>query len=350
MRTLGRVRTSLVAAPAAATIACGVVAGPAAAADLGERPVQPGMRGDDVRQLQAWLVRLGLPVARDGSYGPATEVAVRRYEREEGIPEDAVVDRDQARQMRRDARPKVPVVAFATRTLASGRVGTDVRALQRLLIDHGVKVAPDGDYGRATVTAVRAVETTTGARVDGRVTRAEARRIRASAPKPGASGPAKPETTPAAQPVAAGGRVFPIRGTWKFGGEGAHFGDRDGAHKGEDVFANCGVPLAAAEGGKVVFKDTQSAAGNYIVIRGAESGEDHAYMHLQAPASLSKGDAVKTGQVFGAVGRTGNATACHLHFEIWTTPGWYAGGAARDPLPDLKAWAGPGGATAAGAR
>lgn len=349
MRIFGRVRTLLTAAPAAATIVCGVVAGPAHAVDLGERTVQPGMRGDDVRQLQAWLVRLGLPVDRDGSYGPATEVAVRRYEKQEGLPEDALVDREQARQMRRDARPRRPIVAYASRTLKQGRSGTDVRALQRLLIDHGVTVTPDGDYGGATVSAVRSVEARVGERVDGRVTRTEARRIRAAAPKPQVSGaPAKPAPV-AVKPVAAGSRVFPIRGTWNFGEEGAHFGDRDGKHKGEDIFARCGVPLAAAEGGKVVFKDTHTAAGNYVVIRGAESGEDHVFMHLQAPASVAKGDAVATGQVFGAVGQTGNASACHLHFEIWTAPGWYAGGAARDPLPDLKAWAGQDTATTSGA-
>jgi len=354
MRIFGRVRTLLTAAPAAATIVCGVAAGPAQAVDLGERTVEPGMRGDDVRQLQQWLVRLGLPVATDGSYGPATETAVRRYEHEENITEDALVDREQARQMRRDARPRRPVVAFASRTLMQGRVGTDVRALQRLLIDHGVEISADGDYGAATVRAVRAVEARAGGRVDGRVTRSEARRIRSLAPKPKLSGaPAKPDPAAdepvAAQPVAAGGRVFPIRGTWEFGGEGSHFGDRDGAHKGEDVFAECGVPLAAAEGGKVVFKATHEAAGNYLVIRGAETGEDHVYMHLQGPASVAKGDTVPTGQVFGAVGQSGNASACHLHFEIWTAPGWYTGGAARDPLPDLKAWAGQGEATASSA-
>jgi murein DD-endopeptidase MepM/ murein hydrolase activator NlpD len=38
------------------------------------------------------------------------------------------------------------------------------------------------------------------------------------------------------------------------------------------------------------------------------------------------------------VGRTGDATACHLHFEEWTAPGWYTGGSPFDPLADLRAW------------
>jgi murein DD-endopeptidase MepM/ murein hydrolase activator NlpD len=38
------------------------------------------------------------------------------------------------------------------------------------------------------------------------------------------------------------------------------------------------------------------------------------------------------------VGDTGRASGCHLHFEEWTAPGWYAGGKPFDPLPDLRAW------------
>ena len=68
----------------------------------------------------------------------------------------------------------------------------------------------------------------------------------------------------------------------------------------------------------------------------------------RAPASISStctwpnrsplktGDPVRTGQPIGIVGDTGDATACHLHFEIWTAPGWYEGGSPIDPLPYLE--------------
>ena len=61
-------------------------------------------------------------------------------------------------------------------------------------------------------------------------------------------------------------------------------------------------------------------------------------MHLRERSPLKKGARVLTGQVIGEVGHTGDATACHLHFEIWTGPGWYTGGEPIDPLPSLKAW------------
>jgi murein DD-endopeptidase MepM/ murein hydrolase activator NlpD len=40
----------------------------------------------------------------------------------------------------------------------------------------------------------------------------------------------------------------------------------------------------------------------------------------------------------GEVGETGRASGCHLHFELWTQPGWYEGGKAIDPLPELQRW------------
>jgi murein DD-endopeptidase MepM/ murein hydrolase activator NlpD len=94
----------------------------------------------------------------------------------------------------------------------------------------------------------------------------------------------------------------------------------------------------AARGGTVKFKQYHSRAGYYLVIDGARTGTDFVYMHLREAALVEKGDKVKTGQPIGFVGDTGAADGCHLHFEEWTAPGWYSGGSAFDPLPDLRAW------------
>jgi murein DD-endopeptidase MepM/ murein hydrolase activator NlpD len=134
--------------------------------------------------------------------------------------------------------------------------------------------------------------------------------------------------------------MFPIRGRHDFGGRGAGFGSgRTGhSHQGHDVFAKCGTRMLAARGGRVQYAGYHGAAGNYLVIDGAGSDLDYAYMHLAEPSPFRAGDRVYTGQRIGSVGDTGNARGCHLHFELWAVPGWYDGGEPFDPLPALQAW------------
>lgn len=116
------------------------------------------------------------------------------------------------------------------------------------------------------------------------------------------------------------------------------YGDGFGAgrgHEGQDVFAKCGTPIHAVRGGRVQANDYQSAAGNYLVIDGKGTKLDTFYAHMVEPSPLQPGTRVRTGKVIGDVGQTGNATGCHLHFEIWSAPGWYAGGSAMSTVGDL---------------
>jgi murein DD-endopeptidase MepM/ murein hydrolase activator NlpD len=134
--------------------------------------------------------------------------------------------------------------------------------------------------------------------------------------------------------------IFPVRGRHDFGGAGAHFGaGRAGhSHQGQDVMAECGTRMVAARGGRIKFKQYHAAAGHYIVIDGDGTDVDYVYMHLDQPSPFGEGDRVYTGQTIGAVGDSGNARGCHLHFELWGAPGWYDGGKPFDPLPSLQAW------------
>jgi murein DD-endopeptidase MepM/ murein hydrolase activator NlpD len=134
--------------------------------------------------------------------------------------------------------------------------------------------------------------------------------------------------------------MFPVRGKHEFGNGGARFGaGRTGhSHQGQDVFANCGTPMVAARAGKVVHKGYHSLAGYYLVIAGSGTGQEYLYAHLRSPAIVGKGERVYTGQPIGEVGETGNARGCHLHFEMWSAPGWYKGGRPFDPLSELMRW------------
>jgi murein DD-endopeptidase MepM/ murein hydrolase activator NlpD len=151
---------------------------------------------------------------------------------------------------------------------------------------------------------------------------------------------ATPPAAPDQDAFALYGHIFPIRGRHDFGGPEARFGaPRNGhIHEGQDVLARCGSPLVAARAGNVVYKGYHALAGYYLVVHGSGSGLDYVYMHLRSPALVGNGDRVYTGQPIGEVGRTGDATACHLHIELWSAPGWYKGGHPIDPLPQLTNW------------
>jgi murein DD-endopeptidase MepM/ murein hydrolase activator NlpD len=103
--------------------------------------------------------------------------------------------------------------------------------------------------------------------------------------------------------------------------------------------ARCGTALRAARGGRVSHNETHSAAGNYLVIDGKGTELDFMYAHLSRRSPLREGARVRTGQMIGRVGDTGNASGCHLHFEAWSAPGWYEGGSALPSVRRmLKTW------------
>ena len=136
------------------------------------------------------------------------------------------------------------------------------------------------------------------------------------------------------------GYAFPILGAHEISLGAGRFGAaRSGhTHQGQDVMATCGTPLIAARGGVVQYAEYEANAGNYVVIDGKGTSYDFMYAHLAEPSPLQAGETVRTGQPIGIVGDTGDASACHLHFEMWGAPGWYEGGSPFDPLPYLEKW------------
>lgn len=106
--------------------------------------------------------------------------------------------------------------------------------------------------------------------------------------------------------------IFPIDGHhdyWDGFGAGRN-------HAGQDVGANCGTNLVAAEPGKVSTKAYNGGGyGYYVVIDIKGSNRQELYGHLKDKAKVRQGENVGTGERIGKVGATGNATGCHLHFE-----------------------------------
>jgi murein DD-endopeptidase MepM/ murein hydrolase activator NlpD len=169
-----------------------------------------------------------------------------------------------------------------------------------------------------------------------------AARRKAATPRRSAPAATPPPATPTPDvPTVAG--LFPVTGSYDFGGEDAHFGaGRPGhIHQGQDVLAPSGTPIVSPVEGVVSWKANQpGGAGIYVVVRAVADGRDYVFMHLKrGSVRVAAGNPVSPGQQLAQVGATGRASGAHLHFEIWVG-GWQAsGGTPIDPLAQLQRWA-----------
>jgi LysM repeat protein len=108
---------------------------------FGSRLIKRGQVGLDVSVLQFLLVRRGLPLSLDGSFGAATERVVRRFQRRAGLAPDGIVGRRTRAALLAGGSPGRSVVRRAVRrhvvrpgeTLSAiaARTGTTVAALAR---------------------------------------------------------------------------------------------------------------------------------------------------------------------------------------------------------------------------
>jgi murein DD-endopeptidase MepM/ murein hydrolase activator NlpD len=142
-----------------------------------------------------------------------------------------------------------------------------------------------------------------------------------------------PPTTPTTPTTTSYAQVFPVPGAHTYGdGLGASRG-----HRGQDIMAACGEPLVSVSWARVVFIGRHARAGNYVVLRYKKLRQDYMYAHLAGPPAVALKQRVAPGQLVGYVGDTGNASTCHLHFELWVGR-WYRGGRAVNPTPHLQYW------------
>ncbi len=96
---------------------------------------------------------------------------------------------------------------------------------------------------------------------------------------------------------------------------------RDGGariHKGIDIFVSRGTPVVAVADGIISYIGDQRLGGHCVWLT-TESGTSFYYAHLDRWASgMYEGMEVRSGDLLGYVGNTGNAihTPPHLHFAI----------------------------------
>jgi peptidoglycan hydrolase-like protein with peptidoglycan-binding domain len=305
---------------------------------FGTRQLTPGAKGKDVRYLQRALTRLGIATGIDGVYGKGTFRSVEALETQRGWQVDGVVSK-------KDAGRITKLLANATVQGSYFVLGPSAPQLLLHAKRAGTATLKVVSVGGGVVvkTSIGFSSTGSGAFtwngiLEGGVPVSDGTyQLKLSDP-----GTAKASVTSGqTQPFGMHLHAFPVPGPHNFGGPDARFGaPRVGhTHQGQDIPAACGQKEVAEETGVLKVNAYQaSGAGYYVVIHGALSGTDAVYMHLQAASPIAVGSNVTVGEVIGKVGDTGDAEGCHLHFERWSAPGWYVGGAPYDPLPELTYW------------
>jgi len=106
------------------------------------------------------------------------------------------------------------------------------------------------------------------------------------------------------------------------------------AHRGVDYAAPRGTPIKASGDGKVIFRGTRSGYGKTVILQHG-GNITTLYAHMSSYVlKVRVGRRVRQGQTIGFVGRTGLATANHLHYE------YRLNGVHRNPrtvnLPDAE--------------
>jgi murein DD-endopeptidase MepM/ murein hydrolase activator NlpD len=110
-------------------------------------------------------------------------------------------------------------------------------------------------------------------------------------------------------PLASNYFIFPAQGTIT---QGLHY------YNAVDLANKCGTPVYAAASGVVqraVFNNSWNLGmGNYVTIL-HPNGTVTYYGHFEY-VGVKPGDKVNVGDRIGLMGETGNATGCHVHFQV----------------------------------
>lgn len=95
----------------------------------------------------------------------------------------------------------------------------------------------------------------------------------------------------------------------------SRFGRRkSGMHEGVDIKAPYGTEIVASADGIVKFSGTMRGYGKTIII---DHGNGYETLYAHNSVNLvQKGQRVRLGERIALVGKTGNASTPHLHFEI----------------------------------
>ena len=118
------------------------------------------------------------------------------------------------------------------------------------------------------------------------------------------------------QPLNARPSIWPVAGrlTGAFGGRSDPFSGEGAFHTGVDISAPPGTSVRSTADGVVLSSSWEGGYGLLVEIDHG-GGVRTYYGHLSR-SMVQTGQAVRLGQIVGAVVATGRATAPHLHYEV----------------------------------
>lgn len=217
------------------------------------------------------------------------------------------------------------VATVAIPAYAAWRPESGPKTLQQLAADGAQKLVVASDVGDTTFSRGSYSATTPEEIAKKKAADAAAARAKASG--------GMMNIDLSAIPAGSGAIGWPLRNITNISDR---FGARGGSHKGVDMLAPALSPVYAAADG-VVSQSTEGGSGGYGAYIRIEHVIDGVrvstlYAHLSyGTRTVEPGQTVTRGQVIGGVGRTGYATANHVHFEV------FVNNAKVDPMP----WLGP---------
>lgn len=217
------------------------------------------------------------------------------------------------------------VATVAIPAYAAWRPETGPKTLQQLAADGAQEIVVASDVGDSTLTRGSYSATTPEEIAKKKAAEAAAARAKAAG--------SMMNIDLSSIPAGSGAIGWPLRNISNISDR---FGARGGSHKGVDMLAPALSPVYASADG-VVSQSTEGGSGGYGAYVRIEHVIDGTristlYAHLSyGTRTVEPGQTVTRGQVIGGVGRTGYATANHVHFEV------FVNNAKVDPMP----WLGP---------
>jgi cell wall-associated NlpC family hydrolase len=187
--------------------------------------------------------------------------------------------------------PAADAAKFGSRTLRQGMSGSDVKTLQRYLDRVGEDTVADGQFGRKTAKSVKGFESDAGRKVDGVVTRSDAKALKTevssstSEPAPAPTGKATitseglavapADAPPEVQEIIAAGNEIASK-PYKYGGGHSKWKDSGYDCSGSVSYALHGAglldtPMDSSE----LMRFGDHGRGQWVTIR---SNPGHAYM------------------------------------------------------------------------